>query len=125
MSAGLYELIPGLNEAEENYASSNLEAFIGIEPKLAGKIEVVPLTPQIFIELDYAKNRFLDPEADPETEDLAAFIWRISPCYKRSSEDARSAFCSLLLIVIAEVGEAKLASEIFAYISRALLGMPS
>lgn len=124
MLAGLYAHIPGLKEAEEKYSDAQVEAFIGIEPRLAGRIEVRPFTPQMFVELDLSGNRFFSTEEDPDEGDVGAFLWRISPCYAPGNEAQRSAFGQLLNLVLLETELSVLITEIQAYVARAWLAMP-
>jgi hypothetical protein len=119
MSGTLYELIPGLKEAEERYASAQLEAFVGIEPSICGVILVNPFTPQMYIELEGCGNAFFnDKEISPE--DVAAFLWRISPQYKRDDKAGRLAFLALIGVLPGQGA----VDELFEYKRRAWAAMP-
>jgi hypothetical protein len=120
--AGL-DFIPGIREAEEKFHEEVLESFAGVEPDICGMVEVVPLTPQIFIELSSAGNAFFNRE---KTEgivtavDVAVFLWRVSPGFERKDKERRQLFnqvISLLPFVDA-------VKEINEYIIRSWSAMP-
>jgi hypothetical protein len=91
MAGTLYDLIPGLREAEEAFREDQLEAFTGIEPPIRG-IEVRPFTPRMFLELDGVGNDFMRDVDAPRVEHLAMFIWRISQEFDRLNTWRRRRF---------------------------------
>lgn len=122
MAPGLSDLIPGLREAEDSYRQAASEAFAGVEPNIAGTVEILPFTPQMFIELDGAGNAFFNG-TDITPADICAFLWRCSPYYTRdgqAAEDTRRFFNGSLYVL----NYPKAVDDIKAYIKRAWLGMP-
>lgn len=120
MGNGLYDLIPGLREAEEAYKREQAEAFALIEPKICGLIELRPFTPQMFIHLEgiecpyFARGRMIDEVA------ICLFLWRCSPIYVPGDEALRAFFIGNLAMLDYE----QVNLEIIAYIRRAWSGMP-
>ncbi len=119
MAADLYNLIPGLKEVESAYKVQQLEAFTGLEPAICGVILVNPFTPQMFVELDGCGNAFFGDEL-PGVADVAAFLWRISPVYKRGDNEARLIFFGLINNLPYE----QCAVELYQYLKRSWAGMP-
>lgn len=124
MSAGIYDIIPGLKEAQEEYKTTQIEAFAGIEPRICGMIEVLPFTPQMFVELDMCGNRFFVSDEGPDENDAAALLWRVSPLYARNAEEFRHGFTTGLTLVFLEVDAFDIIAGIQSYIARAWAGMP-
>lgn len=120
MVAGLYDLIPGLREAEENYKREQAEAFAGVEPDICGVVSILPFTPQMFLELDGAGNAFFHKKPI-NPEDIAVFLWRTSPIYQRAADDLRRFFVGSL----ATLDYQQSALEICEYIRRSWSGRPS
>lgn len=121
--AGLHDLIPGLREAERAHSETQLEAFAGMEPDIAGLVEVLPFTPQMFLELAGCGNGFFGGrDARVLPEDICQFLWRVSPKFSRSNHELRKQF-------IETVGACLTLEEsvlgIVDYIGRAWAGMPS
>jgi len=121
MSRSLQDLIPGLREADEEYRNLALEAFAGVEPKIAGVIEILPLTARMLLELEGAECALVTGcgRAADET-DVALFLWRCSPHYERGNETLRRFFIGSLAPI--PFGLAR--DDILAYLERALAGMP-
>jgi hypothetical protein len=124
MANGLSDLLPGLREAEDSYRQASAEAFAGIEPKIAGMVDIAPFTPAMFIDLDGAQNAFFSPPGTPITPaDVCAFLWRCSPYYTRTdpgADDIRRFFQANLYVVPYN----QAVDDINAYVKRAWLGMP-
>lgn len=124
MATGLSDLISGLREAEDEYRSDSAQAFAGIEPAICGMVEVLPMTPKMFIDLDGADNAFFSRKGKLITVgDVAAFLWRCSPHYtfgKPESAGIRSFFNANLYVLPYDQS----VDEIYAYITRAWAGMP-
>jgi hypothetical protein len=91
MGQTLYELIPGLREAEDAFRDEQLEAFVGIEPPIAG-VEVNPFTPRMLIELEGVGNGVALCDEAPSSADLAMFVWRISMEFNRRGGWRRALF---------------------------------
>jgi hypothetical protein len=91
MTGTLYDLIPGLREAEEAFRDEQLEAFTGIEAPICG-IEVRPFTPRMFLELDGVENDLLREVEAPRVEHLGMFLWRISQAFDRFNFRRRRRF---------------------------------
>ena len=91
MGAGLYDKIPGLREAENRYRESGFEAFSGVEPSICGTVEVLPLTPQMFLELEGCENAFLF-NRPIKPADILQFLWRVSPVFSRTDNEKQSDF---------------------------------
>lgn len=123
MALSFDELAPKLHEARARYHASAVEAFAGVEPRLCG-VEVLPFTPRMFVELDGSGNRFLSGREEPRMEDVAAFLWRISPVYNRIDSAMRSDFIFALPIALYPSSDQEVVSQIFEYMRRAWAGMP-
>lgn len=120
--AGLYDLIPGLREVEDDYRREQADAFSLIEPKIGQLIPVLPFTPQMFIHLDGIESPFFAKGREEITEvDIALFLWRVSPIYRPEDRDLRTFFIGNLCLLEAQ----QTTNEICAYIQRAWLGMPA
>lgn len=124
MGLSFNELAPLLRQARDRYRSNALEAFAGIEPKICGRVQVVPFTLRMFVELDGAGNRFLTGSDAPQIEDALMFLWRVSPIYSRTDEETRNDFIRTVPLAIYPYGEAELVSQIIEYIRRTLSGAP-
>lgn len=97
---GLYDIIPGLREAEVEYRQTKLEAFAGIEPDVCGIFQVRPFTLQMLVELQLAENSFVSRATEPPSdEDLAQFLWRISIAFSRTDTESRRIFHHFLAAV--------------------------
>ncbi len=124
MANGLSDLIPGLREAEDAYRQENAEAFAGIEPAICGMVEIAPLTPKMFIDLDGAENAFFSRSGtDISAGDICAFLWRCSPHYSFGKPDSvtlRRLFNASLVVLPAQ----RAVTEIEEYIRRSWSGMP-
>lgn len=124
MAAGIDSQIPGLIEVREKYKRLQLEAFVGIEPKICGQIEVLPFTPRMFLELMIAGNRFVAGDDPIRAEDIGIFLWRISPLYVRGNCVIQEEFISLLTRIFSLYGTEEMSSVIIAYFNRAWDGVP-
>lgn len=116
--AGL-DFIPGLAEAETKFRDEQLEAFVGIEPSICGAFPVVPLTPQIYIELSGSGNAFFEGTRITPV-DVAVFLWRVNPGFKAGDKKRRkkcNQYVSLLVFEDAVI-------DILEYIRRSLAPMP-
>lgn len=118
--AGLYDLIPGLKEVEDAYRADGYEAFAGVEAPIAGTVEILPFTPQMFLELDGADNGCVVAKGKAiMPADVLIFLWRTSPKYCRDPEKRRLYFLSVTDVVYDAA-----VSDIQKYIIRAWQGMP-
>lgn len=86
--AGLHELIPGLAQAERDFQALQIEGFLGVEAPIA-EVDVLPFTPRMFLELDYAGNDCLLGVRDPNPIHVEQFLWRISERFDRSASDPK------------------------------------
>ena len=121
MSGTLQDLIPGLREAEERYRSEAQEAFADAEPRIAGAVEILPMTPQMFIDLEGAECGFVvQLERGIDERDLAIFLWRCSPYYQRGNDELRRFFIGSL----APMSFRLLEEGVWEYLRRTLSGMP-
>ena len=120
MAAGPLDCIPGLREAEDHYRQENAEAFAGVEPRIGKMVEVLPFTPQMFVELDGADSPFFRNGAIITEADVAVFLWRVSPYYVRGNEDQRRFFVANLAVLPYDTA----VDEITEYLRRSLAGMP-
>lgn len=121
MASTLYDLIPGLREAEERYRSESFEAFAGVEPKICGTVEIKPLTARMFADLEGGECAFLPPiKREVDETDVGVLLWRCSPYYARGDEDLRRFFQGSLAVLPFEDTK----NEIFEYLRRSLAGMP-
>lgn len=118
--AGLESLIAGLAEAEARHQEAQLDAFLGIEPDICGLVHVKPFTPQMFIELSAAGNRFFTGEASVRVADVLQFLWRVSENFDRNDREKRAMFWQALSIVNAS----ELRDGVIDYILRAWAQMP-
>jgi hypothetical protein len=119
--AGLYDLIPGLREAEDGYRREQSEAFSFLEPKICGLVELRPFTPMMFIHLEGIESPFFRSTGKMIDEvDICLFLWRCSTCYVADDEALRRYFISNLAML--DYNDVQL--EIFAYVKRAWAGMP-
>ena len=117
-------LAPAIRAAEDSYRQESADAFAGVEPDIAGMVEILPLTTKMFLDLDGAGNAFFGPKGTPLTpSDLATFLWRCSPYYSFGKPDSaaiRSFFNGNLYVVPYQ----KACNDVTAYILRAWAGMP-
>lgn len=124
MANGLSDLIPGLREAEDTYRQENAEAFAGVEPAICGMVEILPLTPKMFIDLDGADNAFFSRTGkEMGVGDLCMFLWRCSPHYsfgRPESAAMRTFFTGTLVVLPAQ----QAVDEVFNYIRRSWAGQP-
>ncbi|MBS0328218.1 MAG: hypothetical protein JSR30_00065 [Proteobacteria bacterium] len=121
MAPGLSDLIPGLREAEDSYRQANAEAFAGVEPDICGMVRILPLTPQMFIELDGAGNAFFAKAGTAiSPADVAIFLWRVSPFFTREDVALRRLHTANSGILPYD----RAVDEITAYIRRSWAGMP-
>ncbi len=122
--AGFQRLLPAIQGAEVQYKEQNSIAFAGIEPSIVGMVEILPLTPKMFLDLEGAGNAFFAPKGTEITVgDLAAFLWRCSPYYSFGRPDSiatRRFFNANLFVVPFH----RAVDEIEEYIVRAWSGMP-
>lgn len=118
--AGLHELIPGLAKAERDYQTLQIEGFLGVEDPIAG-IEVLPFTPRMFLELDYAGNRCLGEDRSPHPLHVEQFLWRVSAGFDRVRSDAKVPGSPRRLVVaaMAASGYVETVDEIHAYLYKA------
>jgi hypothetical protein len=124
MSAGIYDLIPGLKEAAERYRSDQLKAFTCLEPDICGCIAVKPFTPRMFIELDAVESKVLSPSQGIRPEDLGVFLWRISENYERGETVARKQFIMSLAVMFDNQLFEELTEATFQYLERTWSNMP-
>lgn len=117
--AGLHEIIPGLQAAEERFQESQLEAFLGVEPDICG-LEVKPFTPQMFVELMYAKNECMGYVRDPDPVHMEQFLWRISANFSRTDKLARHRH----VYQVSQLDAVEAADHIMLYLHRAWEPMP-
>jgi hypothetical protein len=118
--AGLYDLIPGLKEAEDQYRADSYEAFAKLEAPICGRVEILPFTPQMFIELDGCDNAvFKKKDEGVPAADLMIFLWRTSPNYCRDAELRR-----LFLVSLADLEYKQAVNEVLSYLQRTWKGMP-
>lgn len=123
MGLTLHDLIPGLREAEDAYRSEAQEAFAGVEPKIAGAVEILPLTPRMLLDLDGAENGFVvGAKADEGITcgDIGVFLWRCSPYYERGNDDLRRFFQANLAPLEYET----VVRDVSQYLRRSMAGMP-
>lgn len=121
MAPGPLDFIPGLREAEDRYRQENAEAFAGVEPSICQMMNVLPFTPQMFIELDGAGNAFFAQRGTPITAaDVAVFLWRVSPVYVKGNDDLRRLYIAHCAVIPYD----KAVSDIQEYIRRSWAGMP-
>ena len=126
----LHDLIPGLKEAEQEYKENQLEAFADVEPNIAGFLPVRPFTPQMFVELDGARNGFLHPRTTGITvEDVCQFLWRVSIGFRRTDnaeQDAkhRQLFHAVLGTRLDAATYPKAMEDVSAYLLRTWECMP-
>lgn len=94
--AGLEDIIPGLREAGKDYKGAQMRAFImAVDPIC--HVPVRPFTPQMFLELEFAGNWFVDPQQDlPSEVDIIQFIWRVSEKFTRAERGPPRAFTQFL-----------------------------
>lgn len=111
--------IPGLQEAEAKYESEQLEAFAGVEPDICGAIQVLPMTPQMRIELEGAGNGFF-VSTEVNQIDVAVFLWRVSPAFSRTNKEARQQFNQFVSVLLFEQAVA----DIKEYLRRSMACMP-
>lgn len=123
MAPGLQDLIPGLREAEDRYRQESAEAFAGVEPDIAGLVEISPFTPKMYVDLEGAGCAFFRPGAEIYPEDIAVFLWRCSPHYKVGTDEAK-AIRSLFNANLFFVEYDKAVTDIQLYIRRAWAQMP-
>lgn len=121
---GFAQLAPAIRAAETKYRENNAAAFSGIEPDIAGMIEILPLTPKMYLDLEGAGNAFFAPKGTEITVgDLAAFLWRCSPHYtfgKPDSATIRTFFNGNLYVVPFN----RAVDDVQAYIIGSWEGMP-
>ena len=115
---GLAEVIPGLAEAERLDKEELLEAFAGIEEPICG-IEVRPLTPRMYIDLDLVRNAFFAGGV-PSIEDVCVFLWRISPDFHRDAVETKRRFT----LRAAQIPYGEAVVQIHAYLNLAYSAAP-
>jgi hypothetical protein len=118
---GLESLIAGLAEAETRYRETQLDAFLGLEPDVCGVVHVKPFTPQMYIELSAAGNRFFTGEGSVGVADVLQFLWRVSEKFDRDDREKRTMFWQALSVVNAT----ELRDGVIEYIERSWAQMPS
>ena len=123
MAPGLQDLIPGLREAEDRYRQESAEAFAGVEPDIAGLVEILPFTPKMYVDLEGASCAFFRPGAQIFPEDIAVFLWRCSPHYQVGTDEAR-AIRQLFNANLFFVPYERAVADIQLYIRRAWSQMP-
>lgn len=117
--ASLEETIPGLREAEGNFREYLMEGFLGVEPDICGAIGVLPLTPQMYIELEACGNALCTNR--PATPvDVAVFLWRVNPGFFRTDQELRLKFNQCVAMLPWE----RTLLDCYAYMKRAWQGMP-
>lgn len=124
MATGLSDLISGLREAEDAYRQASSEAFAFVEPAICGMVEIAPMTPKMFIDLEGAENAFFGRKGTSITVgDVGAFLWRCSPHYAYGTDEAKAmrSFFNLNLYV---VPYDQAVDDINAYIERTWAGEP-
>lgn len=92
--AGLNDLIPGLKEAGDAYRAQQIDAFLTI-PHDVGGVDLVPLTPRIWIDLHAARNGYVNPLDDSgnvSIYDALQFLWRCSVKYSPTNSKLRTQF---------------------------------
>jgi hypothetical protein len=124
MAIGLSDLIPGLREAEDRYRRENAEAFAGVEPRICGMVDILPMTPKMFIDLEGAENALFSRAGKEITPgDICTFLWRCSPHYRFGDDEAvtlRRLFNASLFVLPAQPA----IDGIVEYIRRSWSGMP-
>lgn len=121
MGGSLQDLIPGLAEAVEKYRAEAFEAYAGVEPKICRAVEIRPLTPRMFMDLEGGECGFVAQVGRKVDEsDVGVLLWRCSPFYERGNEDLRRFFQANLVWMPFEDAR----DEIFEYLRRSLAGMP-
>jgi hypothetical protein len=113
------DFIPGVKEAEARFHEEQLEAFAGIEPEICGCFSPQPLTPQIYLELSGADNGFFN-SGTVTPVDVAVFLWRVSPGFKRDDKELRKTFNQFISVLSFD----QAVTEILEYIRRSLAPMP-
>lgn len=116
--AGLY-FIPGIQEAEQQFTNEQLESFAGVEPDICGAFKVEPFTAQMFIELVGSENAFFVEDKLIGPEDVANFLWRVSPGFNRKGKNR-----STYNLCIAAFNFYEIRKEILLYIARAWHASP-
>ncbi len=121
MAGNLYDLIPGLRESDDRYRSEAAEAFAGVEPMICGAIEILPLTPRMFLDLEGGECSFVARTGrEIDFRDVGLLLWRCSPMYKPRDADLQRLFQATL----AALPFADARDEIAEYLRRSLAGMP-
>lgn len=121
MSKNLHDLIPGLREAEERHRDESAEAFAGIEPKICGRVEILPMTARMFLDLQGADNPLVCRTVRrPAPEDVQVMLWRCSPLYKRGDDELRRFYQATLL----ELPFDQTVEDLLEYVRRSLAGQP-
>lgn len=115
-----FEFIPGVKEAEERFRDEQLEAFAGVEPDICECVAVVPLTPQIYVELSGSSNGFFGGSTTVAPVDVAVFLWRVSTGFKREDKELRKTFNQVISVLPFD----QCVTEILEYIRRSLAPMP-
>ncbi len=75
----LYKLVPGYREAVEHEATIREAAFLPVTESVCG-INVLPFTPAHYSMLECANSPFVSGGV-PMPEDVALFLWCVSPDY--------------------------------------------
>ncbi len=121
MSQGLHDLIPGLREAERRYRDEAHESFAGVEARICGKVQVLPMTARMFLDLQGGDNGLVMRNDRPvNEEDVAVLLWRCSPLYSRADEDLRRFYQATLL----ELPYEDAVVDCLEYVRRSLAGQP-
>lgn len=120
MTPGIYDFVPGVREASKDYLETQLEAFLDIEPSLCG-VDVMPFTPQMYIELMFAKNRCFVGDGYPGAAEIVQFLWRISTKFERDNPEKKSLFTKCISHLIFE----DIYPAIVDYTNRSWSGMPA
>ncbi|MDB6026301.1 MAG: hypothetical protein JWM68_2524 [Verrucomicrobiales bacterium] len=115
---GLTDEIPGFREAANEEQFIRSAAFLPVTESICG-IEVLPLTLAHFTMLEIARNPFV-VGGNPVPEDIASFLWAVSPRYKPNAPFRRWWFVADLRDLDAE----KVTAGIEAYMEDAFLDSP-
>lgn len=112
--------IPGYAEAQRKEQEERDLAFCDWLVPLCG-LEVRQFSLLHLIILGNCDNAFVS-NADPKPEDVAFFLWVVSPQYRPNSQGERDAFCK---DIGAKVKFVPACAEIAAYLDRAFQDMPA
>ena len=109
--------------AEAVYRESSLReaAFLPITLDIAG-VEVKPLTPRMFIVLDFLQSPFITAKDELDAGDIANFLWVVSTQYELNNPTKKEEF---LQKVVADVEVDTCIKDISTYVQEAFIDAPS